>query len=1019
MKRGLKSEKGKAVTFTLTVLALFLLPGTRVAAQQVFLPTVPSISESEHEAHVRADNGNHQPAPAAGLAHAFTINVYISGSGIDPSIVFVPAGRRVQLVLRNMSMSEHHYRVVGLPARDLLWVSEPGSGSAMPEESSDDEDHMMHHARDFVTSRATSPAGIRPTGREVHAYVSAARLVDILIFTATQTGTFAVQCDLHHQTLGKMVVFDAGETTTDVETTHHVGAPDDSLADPFILQRSDPVRVKLTRELGSVNYPDAPGVLVEATYAPAEYLTEICGGATPAVSALDPDRYHAILLTESVHEGKLPGGAEVPDVYVDGNPLPLIDREIVSATPQYRMTLYRFSREGVSEMGKQVVTLRLASGEQASWDLPSNGPNWFAWLAVAVGLCLIAWLAWTMLVQDQRRRANSFRLARATALLFLGVGAAWSWLFVVSRWGPEQRTDILTFKSGVTSKVMRALLKPAQGTGYQDHEATSVSGVYATPEYFLMTEQTEDAAKYQPNKFNVFYLFEDSHIGALGSSPPPTTLRLANGREFSPADATVLTTSPHHRATVFRFPSQDPQGQLIVNDQTPFFELVAQEPTADRPRVVYAAIGGTPATSAAQIMRWDLPIVYPKDLSESDLSLSTLFALLAGLLAVLSPCLLQLTVYYTFALTGIGMQHNLLGGNLAAVRSQVIRTAVQFLVAHDCVYRCRFSGRLGWAEASDFGAHGAMEPAAGRRCRAGLADRRSLGRLQRGSAGPLPLAHAWRAAHAKTVAGQAQGHVHGIGLCHRVLHLFRRSALYLVDDLCRSGGIAVAWCCVALSLLARHCRAVPTRGFLFVPGPADPALPAKGGIRRGAGLQRRADLFRRHPDYGYVSHSQQPTVPPLSRSIAPELFCVKGMSATRLAEAGLDPVGSSPPGSSAAKLGALRDHRSQPGKEHVVSGCSSPGVRCLRGPMPSDLSTKATAASGGATRHMSAQAPLPARSRAGAMLRSMRTVGLSKPPLCAGYGGLPATIASRAASMAFVSLAQCARKRIVPPAPRT
>ena len=536
MKRGHKSEKGTAVTFILTVLGA--RPSSGPAWRRSRCPCRRCRQSSEHEAHVRADNGGHAAGSGKGLAHAFTINVYISDSGIDPSIVFVPAGRRVQLVLRNLSMAEHHYRVVGLPARDLLWVSEPGSGSAMPEDTSDDDaDHMMHHARDFVTSRATSPAGIRPTGREVHAYVSAARLVDILIFTATQTGTFAVQCDLHHETIGKMVVFDAGEPSTEsteAESTHHVAEPKDSLTDPFILQRSDPLRVRLTRELGSVDYPDAPGVLVEAIYAPAEYLTEICGGATPAVPALDPDQYHAILLTETVHEGKLPGGAEVPDLYVDGNPLPLIDREIVSATPQYRMTLYRFSRERVSGMGNQAMTLRLASGKEATWDLPSNGPNWLAWFAVGGGLCLIAWLAWTMFVQDQRRRANSFRLARATALLFLGVGAAWSWLFVVSRWGPEQRTDILTFKSGVTSKVMRALLKPAQGTGYQDHEATSVSGVYATPEYFLMTEQTEDAAKYQPNKFNVFYLFEDSHIGALGSSPPPTTLRLANGREFFP-----------------------------------------------------------------------------------------------------------------------------------------------------------------------------------------------------------------------------------------------------------------------------------------------------------------------------------------------------------------------------------------------------------------------------------------------------------------------------------------------------
>jgi cytochrome c-type biogenesis protein len=94
----------------------------------------------------------------------------------------------------------------------------------------------------------------------------------------------------------------------------------------------------------------------------------------------------------------------------------------------------------------------------------------------------------------------------------------------------------------------------------------------------------------------------------------------------------------------------------------------------------------TPGALGAQVMRWDLPIVYPKNLKGSDLSLPTLFALMAGLLAVLSPCLLQLTVYYTFALAGIGMQQNLAGNNIAEARSQVIRTALQFIVGFTIVF---------------------------------------------------------------------------------------------------------------------------------------------------------------------------------------------------------------------------------------------------------------------------------------------------------------------------------------------
>jgi cytochrome c-type biogenesis protein len=671
------------VGFILAVVGVVGLLGTDLAAQQMSLPGAQA--DAQHDAHAHADHELAPPLPPKGLAHAFTINVYVSDSGADPSIVFVPAGRRVQLVLRNLSMAEHHYRVVGLPASDLLWVSEPGSGSAMPENTSDDEDHMMHHARDFVTSRATSPAGIRPTGHEVHAYVSPARLVDILIFTATQTGTFAVQCDLHHEKIGKMVIFDTGAPSP---------GPEDSSAaapvNPLTYQPPDPLKLELTRDLGVVGHAGTSGVLVEATYARAEQLTRILGGPAPAMPALEADRYLAFLLTETVHEGNLPGTAESPHAYVGENHLPLIDSKIVTDTPQHRVTLYRFGRDGVFSRVDRAVTLRLPTGQEATWDLPPpSGRNWLAWLSLAGGLALVGWLAWVVRQNRQGKRTNTLRWARAGVLIFLGFVAAWSWLFVVSRWGPEQRTDILTFKSGVTSKVMRALLKPAQGTGSHSHEATNVSGIYATPEYYLMTEQTQEATKYQPDKFNVFYLFEDSHIGGLGLSLPAMTLRLADGRQFSPSDTTVLSNSPHHRATVFRFPNQDSQGRLLVNDEAPFFELVAQESTGGGAGVVQAAMmGGTPMMpmSSAQVMRWDLPIVYPKDLTGRDLSLPTLFALLAGLLAVLSPCLLQLTVYYTFALAGIGMQQNLLGHSIAEARSQVIRTALQFIAGFTIVF---------------------------------------------------------------------------------------------------------------------------------------------------------------------------------------------------------------------------------------------------------------------------------------------------------------------------------------------
>ena len=265
----------------------------------------------------------------------------------------------------------------------------------------------------------------------------------------------------------------------------------------------------------------------------------------------------------------------------------------------------------------------------------------------------------------------SGRWLRATGLIVLGVVAAWSWLFLVSRWGPAARVDILTFKAGLTSKVMRALLKPAEQTGghAHNHESAAISGIYGTPEYYSMTEQTSEAARYQADRFAVFYLFEDVHIGELPAAPLHASLRIDGADVVAPVDSTVVRASPHHRVSVVRFAKDPGSPAARIGDGASSIELITHDMS----------------THSQQVMRWDLPIVYPANLHETDLSLPTLLALLAGLLAVLSPCLLQLTVYYTFAVAGISMQPRRTM-NAAAARTHVVRTALWFIVGFTIVF---------------------------------------------------------------------------------------------------------------------------------------------------------------------------------------------------------------------------------------------------------------------------------------------------------------------------------------------
>jgi cytochrome c-type biogenesis protein len=281
------------------------------------------------------------------------------------------------------------------------------------------------------------------------------------------------------------------------------------------------------------------------------------------------------------------------------------------------------------------------------------------------------------------------RWARAVVLTIIGLAAAWSWLVIVSRWGPADRIDILTFKAGLTSTVHRTLLRAGQGAGGHSHSSSMISGLYATPTYFTMTEQTADAERYRPDRFAVFYLFEDIHLGELSSTKPDLQLRLEDGRQLLPVDVEVLRDSFHHRATLARFSKTDAAGLPLFDENAATLTLVAHDPSAH----------------VQQTMQWALPIVYPTSLEGTGLPLPTLIALLAGLLAVLSPCLLQLTVYYTFALAGMSVHHS--PTNLVAARGRIIRTALYFILGFTIIFTA--SGALAGLAGERLQSSGIME----------------------------------------------------------------------------------------------------------------------------------------------------------------------------------------------------------------------------------------------------------------------------------------------------------------------
>ena len=350
--------------------------GDDVAAESQFSSVV------DVQSHDAADHDAVHEVLAGPAVEYLTLNVAVSDTGIEPSALFVPAGRPVQLLVRSRGTSEHHYHVVGMVPDDLTWVTRGVAGMG----GRSDTDHD-HHNRAFVRTRAASPAGITPAGNEVHAYVTPAQGVDVVLFTATRTGTFVVKCDLHPEHVGRLTVFDAGER----------------VASGVSSRRRQALTLALNRDLGAVDYAGVSGVQVDATYATAEYVTQALGD-TAAAAALEPDRHVTFLVTERLHTANLPRDANPPELSINGSPVSLVDRKIVTNSPHHRAAFYRFVRDDTFGSGHQMMTLRLASGQEATWHLPlvipevddAGGPiglgeQWGLILALLGGMLAAMW----------------------------------------------------------------------------------------------------------------------------------------------------------------------------------------------------------------------------------------------------------------------------------------------------------------------------------------------------------------------------------------------------------------------------------------------------------------------------------------------------------------------------------------------------------------------------------------------------------------------------------------------------
>lgn len=178
-------------------------------------------SEASNGNQVGTGEGGETLATPDLSSDTLVINVAMTDTGFEPSTIFLPAGRHVELVLRNRGEHEHHYRVAGLIPFDLGWFVFPDIDAYLLESMTDEEladlgiandtsdvDHELHHLSPTVVPfKGPSMSGISPLPNEVHGYAQRGQK-DVLVFFPLNPGEFVVEDVRYPEITGRVVVFD-------------------------------------------------------------------------------------------------------------------------------------------------------------------------------------------------------------------------------------------------------------------------------------------------------------------------------------------------------------------------------------------------------------------------------------------------------------------------------------------------------------------------------------------------------------------------------------------------------------------------------------------------------------------------------------------------------------------------------------------------------------------------------------------------------------------------------------------
>ncbi len=251
---------------------------------------------------------------------------------------------------------------------------------------------------------------------------------------------------------------------------------------------------------------------------------------------------------------------------------------------------------------------------------------------------------------------GSTNWGRIALLSLLAVLLAGGWLLLAFVAGKAGLQKAVTAQGAQAATVSQAVTR----TGVTNF-GTKVQILYATPEYYEITGQAAAAEELHADDYLVFMVTEENHNRDV---PDPFPSLVVDGQIINlPVKTRSLSSSDHHRTRILRYPLRAADGTPYLSQSARLLELKWPDM---RPGHRIDHMEGNP-------LRWDLPLVFPSAQPVGTISPVLFLALTAGLFAALSPCLIQLTLYYLSTLAGVSLAEGQTGS-----RWPVLRTSMWF-----------------------------------------------------------------------------------------------------------------------------------------------------------------------------------------------------------------------------------------------------------------------------------------------------------------------------------------------------